>query len=152
VLETFYPLLLIAAVAFLAYRLFRARPRKIASGPPVRIDGPGTYSQVVIGTARHQPALETLAGGRRRQGVRLECLAEVVPEGGGWFSPGSARVEIRGQIVGCLSRRDAERFHKRMAAAGLAGRALVCNALVTGGGERSESQGGFSVRLDMAFS
>jgi hypothetical protein len=119
----------------------------------VRIDGPGTYSQTVIGTSRHQSALETLAGGRTKRGVKLECLAQVFPEPARWFSPRTARVEIKGQIVGYLSRRDAERFHKRMADAGLAERTLVCNALVVGGREEGrEKIGTFSVKLDMAFS
>lgn len=150
-MDALTPTALIVAVMLLAYLLLRLRPKKVVSGPPVRIDGSGRFSQRLVGTAKYQHALETLAGGHTKEGVEAECLAQVVPERARWFGPRVVRVEIRGQIVGYLSRGDAERFHKRMVHAGLAGRTVICKALIIGGWDRGQQDhGSFGVKLDLA--
>jgi len=103
----------------------------------------------VVGDAPYQDALLELTGGRRRYGgVRLECIARLVPEPDNPVDPGAIAVTISGLVVGYLSRIDAARYSDVISDALTGTGEASCKAVIVGGWEREHGRiGMFGVRL-----
>lgn len=113
-------------------------------------NGPGTYSVDVVGESHYQEALEDICGGHTEKGHRLDVDAFLVPEDDNPYDPKAVCIYIHEQIVGYLDRGTARSFRKQMAAAGAAGRAIKCSAIIVGGWDRgSRDKGHFGVKIDL---
>jgi len=103
----------------------------------------------VVGESFHQDNLLRIAGGKRRDGVRMATLAELRTEPNNRFDPNAVVVEIAGLPVGHLSREDAAGYAPalRHIQQGL-GITVECRAFIRGGWYRSRAdQGSFGVEL-----
>jgi len=109
----------------------------------------GTDEVRVVGDAIHQDVLLDLTGGRRHYGgVQMETVAHLVPEPGNADDPAAIAVTIDGRSVGYLSRSDAARYHREIAAAIECSGEASCRATIVGGWEREHGDVGyFGVRL-----
>jgi hypothetical protein len=113
-------------------------------------NGPGTYSVDVVGESHYQEALEDICGGRTEKGHRLEVDAFLVPEDDNPHDPKAVCIYIQELSVGHLDRETARSFQKQMAAAGAAGRAIKCSAIIVGGWDRGgRDKGHFGVKIDL---
>lgn len=75
--------------------------------------GPAVVERIsVVGESHYQPALRAICGAKVGEAVRFECFAALVPEPDNPHDPSAVRVEIKGRLVGYLSRANAEEFNK----------------------------------------
>lgn len=101
--------------------------------------GPGME---VVGESHYRDAIAAIAGGTRREAVRLVTWAALVPEPENQYDRNAVGVRIGGVKVGHLSRGDAAAFASvlgRLTAAGLVGHG---RADIYGGWDRGPSERG----------
>lgn len=115
------------------------------------IVGDGSYAIGAVGESNYQEALEQLAGGRKRSGVRVDVTAELILEDENPYDPKAVAVKVDGHKVGYLSRDDARTFREevgdRLESAGR----IHCKARISGGWDRGPgNRGHFGLRLDIA--
>ena len=82
-------------------------------------DGPANdyVSVKVAGESQYQESLRQICGRKGDEAIRLEGKrAMLVPEPDNPHDPCAVRVEIDGMTVGYMSRGNARRYHKRVAA------------------------------------
>jgi hypothetical protein len=111
--------------------------------------GPGLYDFDIVGESYYQDALEEICGGKTIQGHQKEVMAILIHEDNNPKDDKAIRVDIEGMTVGYLERKFAREYRKRLSEAGYPDLAAACNALITGGWRRYESEGHFGVRLDL---
>jgi hypothetical protein len=70
----------------------------------------GDEALYVVGESYRQEALWTLVGGTRQEGVRVECVAQLIPEPENPYDRNAIAVFIEGEHVGYLSRSDAAAY------------------------------------------
>ncbi|HET7130524.1 MAG TPA: HIRAN domain-containing protein [Gaiellaceae bacterium] len=70
----------------------------------------GDETLYVVGESYRQDALWQLVGGTREEGVRVECVAQLVPEPDNPHDRNAIAVFIKGEHVGYLSRSDAAAY------------------------------------------
>lgn len=113
--------------------------------------GDGGYGIGAVGESNYQPALEALAGGRKPRGVRLNVMAELVPEDENPHDAQAVAVDIEGRRVGYLSRKHARVFREEVASARAEGMRVHCRGRIQGGWDRGRGdRGHFGVWLDIA--
>ena len=118
-----------------------------AATAPVMLRGGQTVH--VVGEARYQRELETIAGPKRKEGVSFECIACLLPEPENPYDANAIMVTIDGRRVGYLSRGDAKVYGPVLAR--LAGSGVTqCHATITGGWKRGDDEGHFGVMLGLA--
>ena len=112
--------------------------------------GDGGYDFEGVGESFYQDALLRIVGRKTEDGADHECTAVLVLEDQNPHDENAVAVQIDGQKVGHLSRKDAKKFRQFMARAGL--REAACGAVITGGWKRKGSdEGSFGVRLDLEW-
>jgi hypothetical protein len=148
-------LLLTAILAGLIYALFRKSPTTDkhttpAADPVGTLQGLGSYKLEVVGESHYQSALESLSGGRTRDGVEKYMQAHLVLEDTNSHDSNAVRIDINGKAVGYLSREMAIQYRNRLREAGHSQLGGVCNAVIRGGWDRGpKGQGYFGVWLDL---
>lgn len=104
----------------------------------VRLESRGCVD--VVGESNYQPALRAITGRREWVEVRHECTAVLVLEPTNPYDPNAVRVEIKGQLVGYLSRQDAIGYGPYLRRLASDRQLPCCQALISGRGPGSETQ------------
>ncbi len=142
-------ILVILIIGAVAYFYFRAQSGSV-SAVSGNLPGPGTYEFDIVGESKYQEALESICGGRTEDGAELQTDAVLFLEDTNPHDNMAVRVDIEGQTVGYLSRKDARSYRKQLQQLGHASITCSCNAMIVGGWERSRSdRGHFGVKLDL---
>ena len=94
----------------------------------------------VVGESNYQPALEAITGRQEWVEVRHECTAVLVLEPSNPYDPNAVRVEIKGQLVGYLSRQDAISYGPYLRQLAKDRQLPCCQALISGRGAGSQTQ------------
>lgn len=111
-----------------------------------------SYPREVAGEGHYQAALSRICGGHKRNGHALESVAVLRPEPDNAYDPNAVQVTIDGELVGYLSRADAERFTRESAKQGHAGAAIRTGAKVVGGWRTNQhDEGSFGVYLGFVW-
>ncbi len=114
------------------------------------LPGPGTFNVEVVGEAQYQSALSKICGGKQPNGVQHRTQATLVLEDANTYDPQAVRVDISGQTVGYLSRKDARDYRRSIRQQGYPELTASCVAIINGGWDRGQDdQGHFGVRLDL---
>jgi hypothetical protein len=120
----------------------------LRSSIDISLDGEETL--FVVGESYRQDTLWALVGGIRSEDVRVEIVAELVPEPENQYDPNAVSVLIRGELVGYLSRDDAVAYLpglKALIANSPSGRVML-HGWIVGGGQRFDGLGRLGVFLD----
>ncbi len=142
-------ILVILIIGAVAYFYFRAQSGSV-SAVSGNLPGPGTYEFDIVGESKYQEALESICGGRTEDGAELQTDAVLFLEDTNPHDNMAVRVDIEGQTVGYLSRKDARSYRNQLQQLGHANITCSCNAMIVGGWERSRSdRGHFGVKLDL---
>jgi hypothetical protein len=116
----------------------------------VILKGSGSFELAVVGESHYQEALEEAAGGRSEDGARVRVSAALVLEDGNPYDAKAVRVDVDGQTVGYLSRRDARTYRVALARASLSDARISCAAQIRGGWDRGpDDRGSFGIVLDL---
>jgi hypothetical protein len=104
----------------------------------------------VVGESNYQEALWKIVGGRRRERVRHDVAAVLVPEPDNQFDANAIKVLIDGNLVGYLSRQDAVAYGPGLLAlmSESANGLVALEATIVGGGQRSDGRGFLGVFID----
>lgn len=115
---------------------------------PAELRGPFYLS--VVGESHYQPALEAICGPKTDDGHNVTAEAILILQDDNPYDKNAVQVTIQGQLVGYMSRFDAEQFRKKLQALGNADKQFKCVALIRGGWDRGEGDSGmFGVKLDL---
>ncbi|MBL9092235.1 MAG: hypothetical protein JNL96_13500 [Planctomycetaceae bacterium] len=110
------------------------------------------YRLPVVGVSAYQRHLRRICGGRKEDGAHHATQAVLTPEPGNPHDANAVKVEIDGETIGYLSRRDAFLYTARIKHGTLSPEPLKCDALIKGGWDRGEEDVGlFGVRLAVDF-
>ena len=145
-------LLTIIIGAFLTSKQAKNRDlsnRDSSPEPQPFLRGPGLYDFNIVGESYYQYALEEICGDKTINGHQKEVIAILIHEDDNPKDYKAIRVDIEGMTVGYLDRKFAREYRRRLSEAGYPGLTAACNALITGGWRRDESEGHFGVRLDL---
>lgn len=105
----------------------------------------------VVGESHYQKTLERAAGGRQREGVRVEVVATLVPEPSNKHDRNAIAVQVEGQTVGYLRREMAGSYGPLMRRLRDEGLLAQCSATIVGGWDRGwRDRGDFGIWLDLA--
>jgi hypothetical protein len=94
----------------------------------------------VVGESFYQPALMEITGRQEWVEVQHECTAVLVLEPSNPHDPHAVRVEIKGHLVGYLSRQDAVDYGPYLRKLASARKLPCCQAMIAGRGRGSETQ------------
>ena len=145
-MTTFLVIVIIAAIAYFYFRGRSGATPSVSGNLP----GPGTYEFDIVGESKYQEALESICGGRTEDSAALQTEAALVLEDSNAYDNMAVRVDIQGQTVGYLSKKDARNYRKQLRQLGHPNITCSCNAMIVGGWERSRSdRGHFGVKLDL---
>ncbi len=89
----------------------------------------GEYEVTVVGVFFYQKALERICEGRREEGMELHVTAQIIPYDDNPADVHAVRIEIEGEIVGHLSRKQALVCRSKMISDGFSG-AVACPAKI----------------------
>ena len=105
----------------------------------------------VVGESFNQDAIEAAAGGRHEDGaVTPLVIAQLVRETNNPYDSNAVRVDLGNRPCGHISRTEAPRYHRALAALAEIGRPATCRAWLTGGWDRGVlDKGSFGVKLDL---
>ena len=120
-----------------------ASPPALSRDQCAIVVGDGEFGMHVVGTARHQMALEKIAGGRKNLVAGQFCGALLLPEPENPHDPSAVAVYIDGRRMGSLHRDVAPGFKRALFGRDYA--AAGCIARIDRDGGR---RGRFGVRLD----
>ena len=87
----------------------------------------GAFDVIVTGVSFYQKALEKICGGRSGEGVQVLAQAKIIPYDDNPYDAYAVRIEIEGEIVGHLSRKDARKWRSKMISECFSG-AVTCPA------------------------
>ena len=161
-MTTLLPLLLLATLVFVVWRLIQRRP-----AAPVNLEasvhrdphglvainaaGGPDYNVDVVGESHYQDALAEIAGGYSADGTRIEKTATLVLEARNRYDPEAVAIHIEGKKIGHLSRENARRYRGRLHELGTPDREATCPAVIVGGWKRRDGRTGqFGVKLDLS--
>jgi hypothetical protein len=115
-----------------------------------KIPGRGLFSLEIVGESHYQDAFERICGARTEDGENRIVAATLVPENDNPHDPLAVRVDIDGQTVGYLSRKNAREYRQQLEDAGLTGATASCQARICGGWDRGpDDQGFYGLFLDL---
>lgn len=121
----------------------KIRPNEIKASVQWR---EGSFPMDAVGESNYQRALEDITGGYTADGHDLEIQAVLVREPENPHDENAVAVQIRGKLVGYLSREQAHRVSEQMAEDQIS--ASKCNAKIVGGWRRGRHDVGyFGVKL-----
>ena len=116
-------------------------------------NGGGVFAIDVVGESHYQKELSTICGGKTEDGHEHQCSAHLILEKDNPHDNQAVRVDISGNTVGYLSRKNARKFRKELAAAAPGADVSIaqCPAMIVGGWsrDRGKDQGHFGVKLDL---
>jgi hypothetical protein len=116
----------------------------------LELNGGMQFDADVVGESHYQAALDAICGGRTEEGHEFETVATVARDDENGYDRHAVRVEIRGLLVGYLSRDDAKAFRKLLKLAGVPDVCIACPALIRGGWDRGgRDKGHYGVKLDL---
>jgi len=102
---------------------------------------------VVVGVSYYQEALENICGNQRDEGVELFFQAKIVPCDDNPYDVHAVRIEICGEIVGHLSRKNASIWRSKMISDNHSG-VIKCPAKIVWG-RSYDKEGSYGLRLDL---
>jgi hypothetical protein len=116
-------------------------------------NGGGAFAIDVVGESHYQNELSKICGGKAEDGHEHQCMAHLILENDNPNDDHAVRVDIGGNTAGYLSRKNARKFRRELAAAapGVNVWAAQCPAMIAGGWsrDRGRDQGHFGVKLDL---
>ncbi len=99
----------------------------------------------VVGESAYQDNLNSICGGKTKDGHNFETVATLIPEPHNKYDKNAVNVQINGLTVGYLSKHDALRYKKKYG-----NERKTCNANICGGWDRGKkSQGHYGVKLNI---
>lgn len=96
----------------------------------------------VVGESHYQDTLETICGGRKKEGEEREVEAVLVLDDGNRYDPLAVGVSMQGKTVGYLSREDAREYRTWLKDIGHAGESVIWDATIRGGWDRGPGDRG----------
>jgi hypothetical protein len=110
----------------------------------------GDETLEVVGESNYQETLWKIVGGRRRERVRHDVAAVLLPEPDNQFDANAIQVLIDGNLVGYLSRKDAVAYGRGLRAlmSTSANGLVALEATIVGGGQRLDGYGFLGVFID----
>jgi hypothetical protein len=97
----------------------------------------------IVGEASYQPALQLIGGRRGTDGVEFpDQIATLVREPANRYDRNAIAVQIRGRLVGYLTREDATRYQAVADWLADRGEFIACRARLTGGWDRGRGDRG----------
>jgi len=110
----------------------------------------GTFDVAVVGVYFHQEILQKICGNKREEGMPIYKQAMLVPENDNPKDANAVRVDIEGETVGHLSRRNATLWRSKMISENRSG-VVMCPVEIVW--DRSYvAEGSYGVLLDIALS
>jgi len=110
----------------------------------------GTFDVIVVGVSFHQEALEKICGNKRGKGVEVFTQADIIPYNDNPHDAHAVRVEIDGEPVGHLSRKNAIIWRSKMITDNHSG-TVTCSAKVVWDRDY-DKEGSYGVWLDLDLS
>lgn len=110
----------------------------------------GTFDVIVVGVSFYQEALEKICGNKREEGVKLFAQANIVPYDDNPHDAHAVRVEIGGETVGHLSRKNAILWRSKMISDNHSG-VVKCPAKI-GWDKNYDEEGSYGVWLNIDLS
>lgn len=142
--------LIVVVVCSALYILLRSRSRRQKNAPVGDLPGPGAYGVEIVGESKYQRTLEKICGGREEESARKKVKALLVLEDGNPHDSEAVRVDIDGETVGYLARKEARQYRARLKEAGYPSLLGRCDAIIVGGWDRGRGdRGHFGVKLDL---
>ena len=142
--------LIVIVVGAALYIYVRSTSARKTNGPVGDLSGPGAYGVEIVGESNYQSALERICGGRDEESARKQVKALLVLENENPHDSNAVRVDIDGETVGYLSRREAKQYRVRLKEAGYPELRGRCDAIIVGGWDRGRGdRGHFGVKLDL---
>lgn len=137
-------------VGIVAYLYFRSGNSKSESVSFAKLHGTGRYEFNIVGESHYQTALEKICGGRTDESANEYVEAYLYLENDNEHDNLAVRVDIKGNIVGYLSKQDARSYRQQLYNLGHSDLVGICDAIIVGGWFRSSSDvGHFGVKLDL---
>lgn len=102
----------------------------------------------IVGESHYQATLEKHACPKTEAGADCQCEAPLICERGNKFDKNAVRIELQGELVGYLSRADAEAFREMLDDEDARGAKVRAKARITGGWKRNDDEGHFGIELD----
>lgn len=93
----------------------------------------------VVGESHYQPALRHICGSEEWDEVCVKADALLVPEPSNRYDANAIQVQVRGHVVGYLSRTDAVAYGPLVRRLGAVGRLGACKAVIAGRGVGGET-------------
>ena len=106
----------------------------------------GAFDVIVTGVSFYQKALEKTCGGRSVEGIEVITQAKIIPYDDNPYDAYAVRIEIKGEIVGHLSRKDARKWRSKMISECFSG-AVTCPARIVWD-KGADKAGSYGVWLD----
>ena len=100
----------------------------------------GAFGVIVVGVSFCQKALEKICGGRYEESVEMLMQAVIISYDDNPYDAYAVRIEINGETVGHLGRKDARKWRSKMISEGFSG-ASTCSAKIVPdrGAEKTKS-------------
>jgi hypothetical protein len=112
--------------------------------------GPGDFQARVVGTAKHQAAIEALTGARGKRAVQVFVQAMLVFDNDDPHDRNAVQVFVGGRLVGYLRREDAKSYRQQILKAGRGEMVGCCSAKIVGGQDGGpDDPDYFGVRVDL---
>lgn len=147
-------LLILAALAYGALLLYRRakKPPQMPEVPVAAFAWPelGEYDFDIVGESHYQPVLKALLGDPNDSSMGGKGTAILVPDDNNPYDDKAVKVTVQGFTIGHLSREDARRFRRRLAAKKLGMVPSSCGVQITGGHQlKNGDQAHFGAVLDL---
>jgi hypothetical protein len=110
----------------------------------------GKFHVSVVGVTFHQEALQIICGNKREEGVPIYKQAIMIPENDNPEDANAVRIDIGGETVGYLSRRNATVWRGKMISENRSGEVMCLSKIVWDRGYIAE--GSYGVLLDIDIS
>jgi hypothetical protein len=124
--------------------------RDILHNEKETVNFPSSFEVIVVGVSFYQNSLEQICGDRCEEGTEMLMQAQIIPYDDNPYDAYAVRVEIRGKIVGHLSKKDARKWRSKMISEGLSN-SVTCPAKIVWV-KGSEKAGSYGVWLDADLS
>jgi hypothetical protein len=111
----------------------------------------GTFNVAVVGVYFHQEILQKICGNKREEGVPIYKQAMLVPENDNPEDANAVRVDIEGETVGHLSRRNATLWRSKMISENRSGVVMRPAEIVWDKGYVAEGSYGVLLDLDLSL-
>lgn len=111
------------------------------------MEGDGSFGFDIVGEGSYQEALDSIAGGKTKNGHEIELLATLTREPDNPHDRNAIAVIIAGRKVGYIARTEAEAIAEMIDRHGYS--QFTADAMIVGGWTSRKSEGHYGVRLDL---